>query len=126
METVVRNYAQKSKIMSVAKRHLDAYRAQFAAHEVEKREAWARGEMLHYCVHGTNLWTDYDPMCGPCEDGYGYWDYLTFAGLALAEAKADYVRFEERLSLYVKLSNMGAPADALFSLTEWVSEPVEV
>lgn len=21
------------------------------------------------CFHGTNLWTEYDPICGPCEDG---------------------------------------------------------
>lgn len=22
-----------------------------------------------HCFHGTNLWTDYDPICGYCEDG---------------------------------------------------------
>lgn len=27
------------------------------------------GHRPHYCEHGTNLWVDYDNICGPCEDG---------------------------------------------------------
>ncbi len=32
----------------------------------------ASGQRLapHHCEHGTNLWTDYDNICGPCEDGW--------------------------------------------------------
>lgn len=38
-------------------------------YEREVREAAEEGFRPHYCIHGTNLWTDYDPICGPCEDG---------------------------------------------------------
>jgi hypothetical protein len=26
------------------------------------------GHRPHYCIHGTNQWTDYDNICGGCED----------------------------------------------------------
>lgn len=35
----------------------------------EVEEAHEEGFSPHYCFHGTNLWTDYDPICGYCEDG---------------------------------------------------------
>lgn len=35
----------------------------------EVEDAAEEGFRIHYCFHGTNLWTDYDPICGPCEDG---------------------------------------------------------
>lgn len=34
-----------------------------------QREAAQSGFRPHYCIHGTNLWTDYDNICGGCEDG---------------------------------------------------------
>lgn len=38
-------------------------------YEVDQREAAEDGFRPHYCIHGTNLWTDYDNICGGCEDG---------------------------------------------------------
>lgn len=35
----------------------------------EVEEAHEEGFRPPYCFHGTNLWTDYDPICGYCEDG---------------------------------------------------------
>jgi hypothetical protein len=29
---------------------------------------WRRGFRPHYCPHGMNLWVDWDPICGPCEE----------------------------------------------------------
>lgn len=34
----------------------------------EVEEAYEEGFRPHYCFHGTNLWTDYDPICGYCEE----------------------------------------------------------
>lgn len=31
-------------------------------------DAAKEGYRPHHCFHGTNLWTDYDNICGPCED----------------------------------------------------------
>lgn len=35
----------------------------------EVEEAHEEGYRPPHCFHGTNLWTDYDNICGPCEDG---------------------------------------------------------
>lgn len=35
----------------------------------EAREDARQGFRPHYCIHGMNMWTDYDPICGGCEDG---------------------------------------------------------
>src|SRR4051812_25868549 len=29
-----------------------------------------KGYSFPYCEHGSSLWTDYDNICGGCEDGY--------------------------------------------------------
>jgi len=41
----------------------------FEAHADAEKADRAAGYRSHYCVHGTNNWTDYDNICGPCEDG---------------------------------------------------------
>lgn len=43
--------------------------AQQRAFEEAQAEAAKDGFRPHYCIHGTNLWTDYDNICGGCEDG---------------------------------------------------------
>jgi hypothetical protein len=65
------------------------YHADYLAEcESDRRQ----GYRPHYCEHGTNQWTDYDNICGPCEDGrthdYGpdiYRDAIAAADTALAE-----------------------------------------
>lgn len=32
-------------------------------------ECQRQGYRPQYCIHGTNTWTDYDNICGGCEDG---------------------------------------------------------
>ena len=60
--------------LKVALRYLKAAKARRTAWEDECRE-WAReGFSPAYCEHGTYLWTDYDPICGYCEDGYTVYD----------------------------------------------------
>lgn len=39
------------------------------------------------CEHGTNMWTDYDNICGPCEDGLTMRDGLVRRQYALDSAK---------------------------------------
>lgn len=34
----------------------------------------ANGHRPHYCIHGTNQWTDYDNICPGCEDSVTVWD----------------------------------------------------
>lgn len=61
-------------------------------YEAEAREAADAGLRPHYCIHGTNLWTDYDNICGGCEDGeftqYSTAEQVREYARALAEAEA--------------------------------------
>lgn len=40
-------------------------------YEQEAREYLKEGFRPERCPHGVNLWVDYDPICGWCEDGDG-------------------------------------------------------
>lgn len=79
----------------IALRILNDWRERFEAHEEESRNYAKQGYRNHYCVHGTNQWTDYDNICGPCEDGYGYWDYLEFLKLSAGEAHRIYNHYHK-------------------------------
>jgi hypothetical protein len=46
-----------------------------------------RGYTFPHCIHGSSRWTDYDNICGGCEDGSGVFE------LAIGEARTAYIRF---------------------------------
>jgi hypothetical protein len=99
------------------------YAREWAKYDEECAEYANKGFRPHRCFHGMNLWTDYDPICGPCEDGYSWFDPELYRKLALGQAKDAYKKFDERLDLYVKASTAGLPMD--YSKTiPWVSEPL--
>lgn len=37
------------------------------------RECAEQGFRPKYCIHGTYMWTDWDPICGYCENGEPLW-----------------------------------------------------
>lgn len=43
--------------------------AAFEEYEEDCRYDATNHHRSHYCVHGVNQWTDYDNICGQCEDG---------------------------------------------------------
>lgn len=75
---------------------------EYAEHE-HARKVWFRdgdgrsvtdggkGYDFPACIHGMSRWTDYDNICGGCEDGWGYWDYAR-----TLEMYADQVRFARK------------------------------
>jgi len=71
--------------------------------EQDRRE----GHRAHYCEHGMSRWTDYDNICGPCEDGISMSDGMTRREYALDSAK----RRDEKCRAIVKaaqtLSDLG-------------------
>lgn len=42
----------------------------YEAYLEQCQEDREKGYRPHYCEHGTNQWTDYDNICGHCEDGH--------------------------------------------------------
>jgi hypothetical protein len=64
----------------VARLALAVYRemtASYAAYEEACEQDHRNGHRASHCEHGTYQWTDYDNICGPCEDGYSLRDKLT-------------------------------------------------
>jgi len=102
---------------------LNSYRNRFAEYEEECNEYAKQGYRPRTCIHGTNQWTDYDNICGGCEDGENYWSLETFGPIAIAEAKQAMAEMLERIDIYIKLDRGRAPIHE--DLAAWVSEPVE-
>lgn len=102
---------------------LNSYRNRFAEYEEECNEYAKQGYRPHYCIHGTNQWTDYDNICGGCENGENYWSLETFGPIAIAEAKAAMEKVYDRIAIYTKLTTERAPIHE--GMIEWVVEPTE-
>ena len=63
-------------ILSLASRLNASYLRDYNEY-LDACDEWRKeGYRPHYCEHGTNQWTDYDNICGPCEDGHSMGDPL--------------------------------------------------
>jgi hypothetical protein len=115
---------QNRRILELAMILLNAYRKDFVDYE-EACEEWHRkGYRPHYCIHGTNLWVEWDCACGACENGEDtYWDYATYLRRSLDEAKAAFDTMHERVMKVIDLQNEGAPID-LKVWSEWIHKPL--
>lgn len=72
----------------------------------------ANGHRPHYCIHGTNQWTDYDNICGGCEDG------VTLRQMACERAWRVVLDTRDRMAFAREASRLGAPVD-VSSLWGW-------
>lgn len=61
----------------------------------------------HYCEHGVNMWTDYDPICGSCEQGLTMGDGVMRRSLALKRARDCYARAEVLIDVQEVLHEAG-------------------
>ena len=79
-----------------------------------------RGYSYPYCRHGSSQWTDYDNICGPCEDGYSLYQ------LALWEAQSRAARTEKRITWLLSAPpEFRRDHDETFGeLLDWAMEPV--
>lgn len=100
------------------------YAKEWAKYELDCADYAKDGYRPARCFHGTNLWTDYDPICGPCEDGYGWFDRNLFRELAISQAKQAFEEFNERLDFYQKASTLHAPLDQ-GKIIQWVGAPLQ-
>lgn len=93
---------------------LKARRIEYAA----ECDYWhSQGYTPHYCIHGANLWVDYDCVCGPCEDS------LTVYQEALSLAYCDYNEYKRR-AVWLASAPPDLPHDLQMKLIEWGCEPV--
>lgn len=80
-----------------------------------------RGYRPEFCIHGTYQWTDYDNICGGCEDG------VTLRQMVVEGALRDVREFRRRLDVTGTAVGVaareGMPLDQK-PLWEWAKEPL--
>ena len=81
--------------------------------EVYQWNAGGRGYRFPECIHGSSLWTDYDNICGPCEDGLSEYD------IALRLAHDDWHTFEQRMAVVRQLQDVHAPESIREDVLAW-------
>ena len=68
--------------------------------------AGGRGYTFPTCIHGTSRWTDYDNICGPCEDGPE-----NVYELAWYSAIRDVEEYLRRIRAITQATDAGVPVD---------------
>ncbi len=75
------------------------FESEYAGYLAEVDNWRAQGYRAHYCEHGTNLWVEYDPICGPCEDVLSMGNAIYRRTVAIDSAKASVRRATAELDL---------------------------
>lgn len=70
-----------------------------------------KGHTFPTCIHGASLWTDYDNICGWCEDS------STVVDIARVEARTNFLRFVEHFEWVSRTPNT-VPHEILSSLQQ--------
>ena len=125
---MVRNgYKTDRVVLAVAlqvKKRMDKRRREY---EEECERSWRQGYRPHYCVHGTNMWTDYDNICGPCEVALGpYEEALMVAHRAVNESNRRRRVMKAFTDALAAENYSGTKiAEMLQPVVAWVLRPIE-
>lgn len=90
-------------VIALMRRHEGIY----ADYREECEAARRRRERPRTCEHGMYLWVDYDPICGPCEDGHSLRNPQHRRQLALAEAKERVAKSKQMFDLIKTANELG-------------------
>lgn len=126
-EDFCRNFEEKSDLDLVVRLYDDVLariEARWAEYEKECEEWAAQGFRPERCIHGTYLWTDYDPICGECEQA------LDKHEQAIMSALWSFADFQRRLVGAYAFMNLvadegdqpaGYSAGAIY---QWAAKPI--
>jgi len=81
------------------------------------RNYGGKGYSFPYCEHGSSLWTDYDNICGGCEDGYSVYQ------LAVWSAHEKVSEVNRRID-WLTDAPRSLPTDMHRELVEWALSPI--
>lgn len=94
--------------------HKESYAEETAYHA-------ANGHRNSHCVHGTYQWTDYDNICGGCEEGQ------TMLNMAVHRAAYIVREWHDRIATATLITGKNMPYDVVDrdALGKWTMEPVQ-
>lgn len=95
---------ERRAVLQLAVKLDRAMQAAYQAHLDECASYLRDGYRPHFCEHGSSDWTDYDNICGPCEDGLTNGDGVQRRRRALDEA---FTRWEKVDALIVAYQLLG-------------------
>lgn len=75
-----------------------------------------KGYRFPSCIHGTSLWTDYDNICGPCEDSLTVYQEALYAG------HRDAQEYLNRASVWQYAKDQNVPDDICDQLFAWATD----
>jgi len=90
--------------LQIYKRLTDRYNSYLEECEEDRKQ----GYRPHYCEHGTNQHTDWDNICGACEDGYSMRNPQARREEALRQAREYY---DKHMELVTKFSGFMSDLD---------------
>ena len=117
---------QHKLMLHAAVAHMRRLNERRTAYEQECQRDYDAGYTPHYCIHGTNRWTDYDNICGSCEDS------LDDRELALRFAADDIYTWNARIELannfHTACKSKGQDTGSTINnlLWEWASESIDI
>jgi hypothetical protein len=114
MSVSLRKTARRRRMLSpdvarLAMKLSAAYSARYDEYLADCESDRANGYRAHYCEHGTDQWTDYDNICGGCEEGYSFSDGVYRRTVALTEAKK-------------RMRSLAAMQETMRSMRQWSVE----
>lgn len=116
--------ATDQNTLKLAAKIMKRMRRQWEMYEEDCADAAKQGFRPHYCFHGTNQWTDYDNICGWCEEYGNSWDYELALRQALDEAKAALEAKQKRVDLLISCQIQKMPVGDWGNLMTWAHEPL--
>ena len=111
--------------------YLHAIKSRWNAYQ-EEVDAWYRhgegkteGYRFPYCFHGTSQWTDWDNICGGCEDSFNGYNPMAFYRWALDKAHQDYHEHKRRSEWLCNApADLYGNQDLYRSIIDWCMEPI--
>lgn len=118
------HYYERPILYKRALFHVKRLRKVQIAYDEEVLEAAKDGYRPSHCIHGTNLWVDWDPICGPCEDGFGRYEGEALYKAALWAAESDISEYTRRFRLIAPLVGEYGLSSIREQLIEWAGETI--
>lgn len=99
------------------------YPEMVAEREAEVQYHSENGHRPSHCIHGTYQWTDYDNICGGCEEG------VSLRRMAVERAAGCVKRWHERITVVCEAERLHRASDGLVSfdrlaLVDWMGAPI--
>lgn len=121
----------KRDVLKRAAEYVRLIKARWAKYQEEvdiwyrSGEGRTRGYRFPACFHGKSNWTDYDNICGGCEDGFTGYNPLEFYRWAFNKAMSDYRELRKRSKWFCSAPPELFADEVLYRrIIDWCMEPI--